>query len=42
MSEIKDAGSKGYCLMYFIIFLFLFIILLVGVYNANQSGVPTN
>jgi hypothetical protein len=35
MSEIENAGRKGYCLMWFIIFLLLFVILVVAVYNYN-------
>lgn len=33
--EIKNAGSKGYCLLYGFIAFFLFIILVVGVYQYN-------
>ncbi len=40
MSEIKNAGGKGYCLMYFFIFLLLFIILVVAVYQLNFKGLP--
>ncbi len=40
MSEIQKAGEKGYCLMYFFIFLLLFIILVVGIYNANFKFLP--
>lgn len=40
MSEIKNAGRKGYCLMYFFIFLLLFIILVVAVYQLNFKGLP--
>lgn len=35
MSEVENAGSKGYCLMYFFIFLLLFVVLVVGVYYYN-------
>lgn len=35
MSEVENAGRKGYCLMYFFIFLLLFVILVVGVYQYN-------
>lgn len=35
MSEIENAGRKGYCLMWFFIFLLLFVILVVAVYNYN-------
>ncbi|HMQ47677.1 MAG TPA: hypothetical protein PKA00_09350 [Saprospiraceae bacterium] len=40
MSDIKNAGSKGYCLMYFFIFLLLFIVLVVGIYNTNFKFLP--
>ncbi len=33
--EIKNAGSKGYCLLYGFIAFFLFIILVVSVYQYN-------
>jgi len=35
MSEIQNAGKKGYCLLYFFIFLLLFIALVVWIYNGN-------
>ncbi len=35
MSEVENAGRKGYCLMYFFIFLLLFVILVVGIYQYN-------
>jgi len=35
MSEIDNAGRKGYCLMWFFVFLFLFIILVLAIYNYN-------
>ena len=35
MSDIENAGRKGYCLLYFIVFLFLFILLLVYLYRYN-------
>lgn len=37
MSEIENAGTKGYCLMYFFIALFLFVVLVVSIYNANYN-----
>lgn len=40
MSEVQNAGRKGYCLMYFLIFLFLFILLVVWIYNRNTAEVP--
>jgi hypothetical protein len=33
--EVKNAGSKGYCLMYFFIALLLFVILVVSIYQYN-------
>ncbi len=35
MSEVTNAGKKGYCLMYFLIALFLFIILWTAIYKYN-------
>jgi hypothetical protein len=35
MSEVKNAGSKGYCLLYFFIAFFLFLVLVLGVYYYN-------
>ncbi len=35
MSEVQNAGSKGYCLMWFIISLLLFAILVIAVYQYN-------
>lgn len=35
MAEVKDAGRKGYCLMFSLIGLFLFVILIIYVYNYN-------
>lgn len=35
MSDIVNAGKKGYCLLYFFIFLLLFVALVVGIYNYN-------
>lgn len=35
MSEIQNAGKKGYCLLYFFLFLLLFIALVVWIYNSN-------
>lgn len=40
MSEIQNAGKKGYCLLYFLLFLLLFIILVVGIYKANFKFLP--
>lgn len=42
MSEIENAGRKGYCLMWFFIFLFLFVILVVGIYYYNFRFIGTN
>lgn len=33
--EIKNAGSKGYCLMYFFIGFFLFLVLVIAIYQYN-------
>ncbi len=33
--EIKNAGIKGYCLLGIIVFLLLFTILVVGIYQYN-------
>jgi hypothetical protein len=38
--EIKNAGRKGYCLMFFFIGLLLFIILVVGIYQYNDKFLP--
>ena len=38
--EIKEAGSKGYFLLYFFLFFLLFIILVVSVYQANFKFLP--
>ncbi|MDX1666026.1 MAG: hypothetical protein R3350_02305 [Saprospiraceae bacterium] len=35
MSEVDNAGKKGYCLLFFFISLFLFAILVIYVYNRN-------
>ncbi len=40
MSEVQNAGKKGYCLLYFFLFLFLFVILVVSVYYYNQKFLP--
>lgn len=40
MSEIENAGQKGYCLLYFFIFFFFFVILLIYLYQRNFAGVP--
>lgn len=40
MSEIKQAGTKGYVLMGGFIALLLFVILVVYLYKANQNFVP--
>ena len=40
MSEIKQAGIKGYVVMGAFIGLLLFIILVVYIYKANQDNVP--
>jgi F0F1-type ATP synthase membrane subunit b/b' len=35
MSEVQNAGSKGYCLMWGIIGFLLFVILVIYVYYKN-------
>ena len=40
MSEIKQAGIKGYVIMGAFIGLLLFVFLVVYIYKANNSGVP--
>lgn len=35
MSEVENAGRKGFCLMYFFIFFFLFLILVISIYYRN-------
>ena len=35
MSEIKNAGKKGYGLLYFFIFMVLFIALIIKIYFYN-------
>ncbi|MCP9236418.1 hypothetical protein [Lewinella sp. JB7] len=40
MSEIKQAGIKGYVLMGSFIAFLLFVILVVYLYKANQAFVP--
>ncbi len=35
MSEVENAGQKGYCLMSFIVGFLLFIILLIYIYQKN-------
>ncbi|MBB4079316.1 hypothetical protein GGR28_001936 [Lewinella aquimaris] len=40
MSEIKQAGFKGYVLMGSFIALLLFVILVIYLYKANQAFVP--
>ena len=40
MSEIKQAGIKGYVLLGGVVGLLLFIILVIYIYKANQNFVP--
>lgn len=40
MSEIKQAGIKGYALLGAAIGLLLFILLVIYIYKANQNFVP--
>lgn len=37
MSEIENVGKKGYCMLYFFLFLILFIFLVVWIYNRNSE-----
>ncbi|HRD82920.1 MAG TPA: hypothetical protein PK198_25695 [Saprospiraceae bacterium] len=37
MSEIDNVGKKGYCMLYFFLFLILFIFLVVWIYNRNSE-----
>jgi hypothetical protein len=36
--EIKNAGIKGYCLLFAAIGFLLFVVLVVSIYNANWNG----
>lgn len=38
--EIKNAGTKGYILLFGFMSLLLFVILVVTIYKANMNGVP--
>ena len=40
MSEIKQAGIKGYVILLSFIGLLLFVALVIYVYKANNNGVP--
>jgi hypothetical protein len=40
MSEVENAGRKGYCVMYFFIFFLLFVAMLVYLYNRNADLLP--
>lgn len=40
MSEVKNAGIKGYIVMGGLVALFLFLLLVIYVYKANQAMVP--
>lgn len=37
---IKNAGQKGYFILYGFIFLLLFVILVVSIYNYNFKFLP--
>jgi hypothetical protein len=39
MSEVPNAGKKGYCIMYFAIILFFVIMLLVYLYRYNTNDI---
>ncbi|MGB3546480.1 MAG: hypothetical protein WBA17_05870 [Saprospiraceae bacterium] len=40
MSEVKNAGTKGYAILFAIIGFFLFMLLLMYVYNYNFRFIP--
>ncbi len=40
MSEVSNAGRKGYCLLIGILALLLFVILVVAIYYANFNNIP--
>ena len=42
MSEIKNAGIKGYVLLGSFVAFLLFVILVVYLYKYNQNFVPTD
>ncbi len=42
MSEIKQAGFKGYIVMGIFIALLLFVVLVVYIYKANGDRVPAD
>jgi len=35
MSDVQNAGKKGYCMLYLFLFFFLFTILVIAVYKYN-------
>jgi len=40
MSDVKNSGGKGYCLMTLLIALFLFVALVLYVYFYNGKFLP--
>lgn len=42
MSEVKEAGIKGYVIMGAFIAFLLFVVLVVFIYKYNQNFVPTS
>lgn len=42
MAEIENVGKKGFCLMYLIVGIILFVILVIWIYNINFADVPVN
>jgi CHASE3 domain sensor protein len=38
--EVKNAGRKGYCLMFILVGLLLFVILVVSIYQYNGKFLP--
>ena len=41
MSDVKNSGGKGYCLMTMLIGLFLFVVLVLYVYSYNGKFLPS-
>jgi hypothetical protein len=39
-NSANNYGKKGWCFGYFLIFIVLFIMLVVYVYNGNQNSLP--
>jgi hypothetical protein len=41
MSDVKNAGGKGYCLLVFVVAFFLFVALVLYVYHYNGKFLPS-